>query len=130
MMALTPCLPPTPPRCHPEQKLSKRERTRNQTALPGWASRDAEHGLGGKRQRADPRAGGGLWASLGTAPRLGDSPARTPQSFSGAQGTSWHGAGCGRGKNGSRGAEESAGLEPMACFPPPFSGLHCLLNGE
>lgn len=53
--------------CHPhlpvshirqslEQDLSKCESTRNQTALPGWASPGREGGLGGKQQRGDPRA--------------------------------------------------------------------------
>lgn len=43
----------------PEWELSKREHTRNQTALPGWASQDREDGFGGKWQSVGPKAVGG-----------------------------------------------------------------------
>ena len=98
-----------------EQELSKREHTRNQTALPGWAGQDWDGGTGSKWQRAGPGAVGGVWAAAQT----GASAACTPQSFTGAQGTSRHQAGCAGGKMGPGGGEDVLGLELTVCFPPP-----------
>lgn len=76
-------------------------------------------GANGSEPVLELLGGHGLRASLGVAPQFGDSAAYTPQSFSRAQGISWHQAGCAGGKIGPGGGEEAAGLEPMVHFPPP-----------
>lgn len=93
----------------PEQELSKRERTRNQPALPGWASQDGEPG--DKQQQESPRAVWGCVSASLCHPGLGTAlPAHHRASPGIRQGV--------LGQNGSRRAEEAAGLEPMVHFSP------------
>ena len=75
-------------------------------------------GANGSEPVLELLGGHGLRASLGVAPQFGDSAAYTPQSFSRAQGISWHQAGCAGGKIGPGGVRRQQGWSRWCIFLP------------